>query len=196
MRQFFIIIGMVTTAFIFVLSPLYANALTVPVYAYNNSSSGGTGVNTGIALAFGQAFTVAVNPNDLWNAGPLPRWSNADGLTGDRYATGIDESGEAAGTLIGQNFGIWTQNNLSAPYGTLVGELSGTYFVLGTSFSGPAPAGGNLKLYYWDSNNYDNTDLLEGVNVNINGVPEPTTILLIGFGLMTLAGIRRKRHIR
>jgi PEP-CTERM motif len=192
MKRLYSIVGMVGIALLLVMAPVNANADSFAVYAYGNSSSGGTGVDTGLVLSAGEMFTVSVDPNDLWNAGPLPRWSNANGLVGDLYATGSDESGQIAGTLIGQNFGLWSQYGLSAPYGTLVGELSGTYFVLGTSFSGPAPASGTLKLYYWDSNNYDNTDLLASVNVNINAIPEPATMLLLGLGLLGVAGIRRK----
>jgi hypothetical protein len=77
------------------------SAQAVVVDAFTNSSSGGTGGSTGVFLTLGQNFTVTVDPNDLWNAGALPRWSNADGLTGPRVAVLGDESGQAPGTLIG-----------------------------------------------------------------------------------------------
>ena len=193
MKRLCSIVGVVSIALLLVMAPVSANADLFSVYALANSSSGGAGLDTGIFLSAGEMLTVSVDPNDLWNAGALPRWSNADGLVGGLIATGSDESGQAAGTLIGQNFGLLTQNSLSAPYGTLVGELSGTYFVLGTSFSGPAPASGTLKLYYWDSNNSDNTgSLVASVNVNVSRVPEPATMLLFGLGLLGVAGIRRK----
>ena len=103
-----------------------AQATTFLVDAMANSSTDVSGLAS-ISLTSGEIFQVLVDPNDLWSAGALPRWSNADGLTGNRIATGTDESGEAAGTLIGIDFGTWTQNGLSAPFGTLVGEMTASH---------------------------------------------------------------------
>jgi hypothetical protein len=169
-----------------------AGAATFVVDALANSSSGGVGVAT-FNLAAGDLFTVSVDPNDLWNAGALPRWSNADGLTHDTFATGTDDSGQAAGTQIGANFGTWTQANLTAPFGTLVGEINGVFEVLGTNFSGAAWQSGTLNLFYWDSNNADNTQFVTA-NVDTALVPEPATwgLMIAGFGL-TGAILRRRR---
>lgn len=168
-----------------------AQAALYTVDAFANSSSGGTGVNT-ISLLAGQSFAVTVAPGDLWNAGALPRWSNADGLTGNLFATGTDESGQPAGTLIGQDFGMWTQGGLTAPYGTLVGQIgAGNYFVIGTNFSGAAANAGTLKLFYWDSNFGDNT---QSVVANVSAVPEPATwaMMLIGFAGLGMMSRRRR----
>jgi hypothetical protein len=43
------------------------------VKAFENSSSYGTGLATGLSFSAGQKFSVTVDPTDLWNAGPLPR---------------------------------------------------------------------------------------------------------------------------
>jgi hypothetical protein len=168
-----------------------AGAANVVVDAQGNSSSGGVGAATGLNLTTGQSFKVTVNPGDLWNAGPLPRWSNADGLTHNLFATGSDDSGQAAGTLIGQNFGLWTQHGLSAAYGTLVGDIGGVFHVLGTNFAGPAWGSGALTLYYWDSNNSDNTQFITAA---VNAIPEPATwaMMIGGFGLMGLTLRSRK----
>jgi hypothetical protein len=179
---------LIGAAFLMMLTAVSQAAL-YSVFAKDNSSTGGVGLAT-ITLSTGQLFNVAVDPKDLWNAGPLPRWSNADGLTGNLYATGSDESGQSAGTLIGQSFGLYTQKNFSAPYGSLVGQIgSGNYFLIGTNYSAVASAGGTLYLYYWDSNNNDNT---EKIVANVNVVPIPAAAWLLGTGLLGLVVIRRR----
>lgn len=172
------------------LTAVSAHATLFTVDAMVNSSGGGIGLNTGITLSSGEVFTVSAGINDLWSAGALPRFSNADGLVGDLFATGSDESGQAAGTKIGQNFGLLNQNGLSAPFGTLVGDISGTFFKLGTNFSGAAPATGTLLLFYWDSNSGDNSgsvvaDVRTGTAAPgpSTAVPEPGSSMLLCLGL-------------
>jgi hypothetical protein len=176
-----------------------ASASTFDVDALANSSSGGTGLST-ISLSIGQAFSVSVDPNDLWNAGDLPRWSNADGLTHDLFATGTDDSGQPAGTLIGKDFGLYTQGVLSAPYGTLVGRIGGgAFFAIGTSYSGVAATAGTLEFFYWDSNNYDNTEFVTATlraDVNAGGItpiPGALPLFATGLGALGVLGWRRKR---
>jgi hypothetical protein len=185
--------GLVACLFALVM-PVAAHSavITVGVDALANSSSGGVGVPT-LSLTVGQIFSSSVDPGDLWNAGALPRWSNADGLTGDLFATGSDDSGEAPGTLIGALFPDWTQNGLTAPYGSLVGEIGGVYQVLGTSFSGAAWGTGILNLFYWDENFADNTEF---ITATLTTVPEPLTLSLFGAGLIGLSLLRRRSKVR
>lgn len=167
-----------------------SQAMTVDVYAAANSSTGGVGLDT-LNLNAGQGFNVSVDPLDLWSAGTGLRWSNADGLVADLFATGSDESGQLAGTKIGQPFALHSQGGLSAPFGALVGRIgAGDYFLVGTSYAGTAAAAGMLKLYYWDSNAYDNSQF---VTASISAVPEPGTYALLLAGLAAMAAVSRRR---
>ncbi|MBD5778143.1 PEP-CTERM sorting domain-containing protein [Pelagicoccus sp. NFK12] len=161
--------------------------MSYDVYAKDNSSNGGTPVNT-ISLSAGQAFTTNASLDDLWSAGANPRWSNADGLLGNLFATGTDDSGASVGTLIGQAFGPYNDDGFSAPYGALVGKIGSSYILLGTSFAGVAPEAGVLQLMYWDSNAYDNT---EYITVEVNAVPDAGGIALSLMGIAALVGFRR-----
>jgi hypothetical protein len=174
-----------------------AAVFTVDALAHSSNSGGGTGLAT-VSLNAGDAFTLSADANDLWNAGALPRWSNANGLTGDLFATGSDESGQAAGTLIGSDFGLLTIDGFSAPYGALVGQIGtgpGSYRLLGTGFSGAAWATGSLVLYYWDTFTADNTNSVD-VNIGLGVVPEPAAwaMMIAGFGLAG-ATLRRRRAV-
>ncbi|MES2206049.1 MAG: PEPxxWA-CTERM sorting domain-containing protein [Pseudomonadota bacterium] len=167
-----------------------AQATVYQVFAQDNSSSGGTGLAT-ISLTAGQSFTVTASTDDLWSAGNLPRFSDANGLVANRNATAQDDSGFAPGTQIGADFGSWTQDGHSAPYGALVGKIGGQYITLGTNFIGNAPVAGTLSLYYWDSNNGDNTG---SILANVSAAPEPETwaMMLAGLGLVASATRRKK----
>ena len=177
--------------------PAFAGAVPIPfivdALSHSSNSGAGSGLDTGLFFNAGDPFTVAVDPGDLWNAGALPRWSNADGLTGNLLATGSDDSGQSAGTLIGIDFGLHSLPGvLSAPFGTLVGSISGDFFILGTSFAGTAPASGNLRLYYWDTFTPDNTEHVTAF-VDPSPAPEPGTLALTLLGFLGLAH-RRRTH--
>ena len=169
-----------------------AAAAVYVVSAGANSSSGGAGLAT-ISLTSGQNFSISSDTNDLWSAGPLPRFSDANGLTGVRLATAADDSGQLVGTQIGANFGLWGQHGISAPYGSLVGELGGVFQFLGANFSGPAWGNGTLNFYYWDSNNGDNSGSI-AFNVSTGAIPEPASwaMMIAGFGMVGFA-MRRRR---
>ena len=172
-----------------------AAATTVYVVnAMDNSTSDG-GVGLEVDVFAGNTFSILASSSDYWNAGDLPRWSNANGLTGDLIASGTaDITGDNPGAefdLVGVAFPTWTQNGLTAPYGMLVGQFgSGNFFKIGTSYTGTA-TDNKLKLFYFDSNNFDNTG---SIRVRVTAVPEPETyaMMLAGLGLIGFMSRRRK----
>lgn len=172
---------------------LYTNSAQAAVFVVDsaaNSSSGGTGLAT-FTVAAGQRIRFNSSTNDLWSLGALPRFSDGNGLVADRFATALDDSGQPVGTKIGQNFNLWTQNGLSAPYGILVGEIGGVYRALGANGIETAWGSGTLNLYNWDSNSGDNSG---AISFTVSIVPEPATwaLLIAGFTLVG-TGLRARR---
>lgn len=177
-----------------------APAMAAAVYvvdAQANSSTGGTPLAT-LDVTLGDLLTISAAEDDLWSAGDLPRWSNANGLVVNLFATGSDDSGQPAGTLIGRSFSLHTFGSFSAPFGALVGEIGGLYQLLGTSFTGTAWGTGTLNLRYWDSNFGDNSGSVR-VSLSVGqttAVPAPLPLALLGAGALAAAlvsrGVRRR----
>lgn len=113
------------------------------VKAKENSVSGGAPLNTGISLSKGQILTVSVSPDDTWSAGVGNRTSNANGLSNP----------------LGDDFGMHTKNGFSFLFGSLVGSLDDgkTFFPIGTRLEMTILSTGRLSMFYWDSNNADNS---------------------------------------
>ncbi|MEQ1549410.1 MAG: PEPxxWA-CTERM sorting domain-containing protein [Chakrabartia sp.] len=184
-------IAMTAMAFAMTAAPAYATVFIVDAATHSSLGVSGTPLNTGIALTTGQNFTVSSSTNDLWSAGALPRFSDANGLTGSRLATALDDSGQAVGTQIGGNFGLPNFGGYAAPYGSLVGRIGGVYQLIGANYAGPAWNTGNLELFYWDSNAGDNSGRI-AFDIN-SAVPEAATwmMLILGFGIV--GGTLRRR---
>ncbi len=81
---------------------------------------------------------------------------------------------------------------MSLAYGTLVGSIDNNFFAIGTNFAGDAIATGELKLWYWDSNNFDNEESIL-LTVITGNLPEPSIIALMGLGLARLGFVRRRK---
>ena len=176
-------------------SPASAAVIIVKALDHSINSGSGTGLNTGIGLSFGQTLTLTSSTNDLWSAGDLPRYSDATGLIGNRFATAADDSGQVVGTQIGKNWGILTIGGFSAPYGALVGKINGAYQYLGANFSGPAWQTGTLTLFYWDTFTPDN---FGEIAFNVSAIPESASwlMMLAGFAAVGFALRRRQQHVR
>ena len=58
----------------------HAAVVDVDAHADSYASGAGTGV-LATTLAAGETFTITVAADDLWSAGGVPLWSNANGLT-------------------------------------------------------------------------------------------------------------------
>ncbi|KAF0677553.1 VPLPA-CTERM sorting domain-containing protein [Profundibacterium mesophilum] len=154
-------------------APSTVNVFTVEAQAHSyngrNSRAGhGPGLATGIMLSFGDAFSVDADPSDDWFLGnPNHRPSfrtNADGAF--------------------HNYGSYTDDGLTASFGSLVGMIGdGPVFEIGSAFSSFADRAGELRLFMWDSNFEDNNGEI------VASIEAPAPVPLPAAGFMLLAGL-------
>lgn len=155
-------------------------ATVVDVDARLHSSTPGNGLATGVLVNAGDTLGITADPRDTWSLGgeePATRTFAADGLPVVAPFT--------------NDYEPYTQDGLTALYGTLVGRIgTGAFFVVGTMFEETATETGELFLYAWDSNDFDNSGSIE---VTISAVPLPAGGLMLAGGLGALAFLRRRR---
>lgn len=134
--------------------------------------------DTGIDVTAGQILTISSGLDDTWSLGPetpSSRTCNADGIPPSYY-------------------GQFTYGGFTANYGAMVGQIdAGSFFLVGSSY-GPVnlSQSGRLYLVCWDSNYSDNSGL---ITANVNVIPIPASVLLLGSGLLGLGllGWRRRQ---
>lgn len=147
-----------------------ANATDFTVYAKGNSVAGGSALDTDITLTSGESLTVTAS--GTWQNDPHNAYlSGPDGHSNLSYTDAASK----------QTFDI----------GSLVGKIgSGSYFLIGSSFTGTANAAGALDLFYWDSDAYNNSG---SVTAAVTAVPEPANLALMGLALGAFALTRRRK---
>ncbi|MDH4266432.1 MAG: PEP-CTERM sorting domain-containing protein [Deltaproteobacteria bacterium] len=129
-------------------------------------------VNTGMYL----------NPGDLLEVSSIGLWGNGtqgyypeygpDGNPNENISPGYAGAGYPVGALLGR-----------------IGNNS--YFFIGSDYSNQVSQSGILYLGFNDTD-YGNNWGTVNADVNISPVPEPSTMLLLGSGLLGLFGLRRK----
>lgn len=160
-------------------APALAATVTLEVKAKEHSSTPGNGLATGVLVNAGDTLGITADPRDTWSLGgeePATRTFAADGLPVVAPFT--------------NDYEPYTQDGLTALYGTLVGRIgTGAFFVVGSAFEETVAETGELFLYAWDSNDFDNSG---SIQVTISAVPLPAGGLMLLGGLGALTLLRRR----
>jgi hypothetical protein len=149
------------------------------VDAKNNSLVGGSAASTGVFLTDGESFSVVVSTSQIWD----------NAFDNPLYASDAD----------GHAFQTAEIDGLLDSIGSLVGEIGdGPLFHVGTSFSGVAAGAGELKLFYFDEDAYNNTGFVDasvstGKEHVTSAVPEPANAALVALALGMFALQRRRK---
>ena len=135
-------------------SPVSFQSATVDVDAFTHSSSNSAGgMLTGITVEAGDTLDITPDLSQTWTGG-LGVSTDAGGYTSYPYD--------------------YTAYGLTAPFWSLVGQVGSDFFVVGTGYSGVAADSGELILWFWDSNYYDNNGTI-AVDVEATSIDEDPT---------------------
>lgn len=115
------------------------------VKAKENSVTGGTPLNTGIAVAPGDILVVNVDPSDTWSL--VAGQANAE----------INANARIVTTKVFHS--LYKIGNFEFLYGSLVGSFDAgkSYFSVGTHLTMTVLTSGTLTLHFWDSDNANNS---------------------------------------
>ncbi len=159
----------------------HAATYTVTTDSFLNSTGGGSGVDFGLALTAGEAFTVSTDPSQIWH-GAFAWDGNYDMLT-------TNASGES-----GLAYAPYLDGIGLTPVGTLVADIGGDYRVIGagtTTFT--AWGTGEIEFHYADINDGDNAG---SVVSTVSTVPEPANLALLLAGLGLTGVVARRRSVK
>lgn len=144
-----------------------AGTATVTVDAKANSIVDGVAADA-FLLSAGDTFSITAS--GTWQNDP-----------NNSYQSGPDGHAFQTFSSAGQTFDI----------GTLIGEIGdGAFFKVGSTYAGSTATGGELKLFYWDSDAFNNSG---SVIADVSAVPEPSNMALLAVALGAFALTRRRK---
>ena len=140
-RLVVILVVLCLLAVLMLAAPAAAKPPAAVVFVSATVDPGGAWFDTGVTVTAGQDLDIRAHGHS--KTGPLSQFPGAhSGPDGQPFIC-PDPGGPT--TSCGLD---------GAPYGALIGEIGGTYFLIGGDFDGPAPASGALRLVINDNQGF------------------------------------------